>query len=203
MSSTDWKKPAIASRPLYSVGSPNFARYGSSKAPSSANISAAVFGFLSEKAVYSSISSLAFFIDILLFLTISESAFHSGPHGSVKQIHHEELDNSDKERPNAFPEIVLKQTDSGIQQLHGACERTQELQRRCGLLVDCPQCEQSQRDCARPRVHRQYQRRLRWNGSRREQISRTDDPHDGKAARYQNIDSCDHRSQPHRLCSRH
>src|ERR1700722_14991459 len=64
MSSTDWKKPAIASRPLYSVGSPNVARYGSSKAPSSANISAALFGSLNEKAVYSSISSLAFFIDM-------------------------------------------------------------------------------------------------------------------------------------------
>src|SRR5579862_4712554 len=73
MSSTDWKKPAIASRPLYSVGSPNVARYGSSKAPSSANISAAFFGSLKEKAVYSSMSSLAFFIDILLFLTISQS----------------------------------------------------------------------------------------------------------------------------------
>jgi len=40
-------------------------------APSSANISAAVFGSLNEKAVYSSMSSLAFFIDILLFLTIT------------------------------------------------------------------------------------------------------------------------------------
>src|ERR1700691_2807994 len=64
MSSTDWKKAAIASRPLYSVGSPNVARYGSSKAPSSANISAAFFGSLSDKAVYSSMSSLALFMDI-------------------------------------------------------------------------------------------------------------------------------------------
>src|SRR5271154_3566375 len=74
MSSTDWKKAAIASRPLYCVGRPNVARYGTSKAPSSANISAAFFGSLNEKAVYSSMSSLAFFIDILLFLTISQSA---------------------------------------------------------------------------------------------------------------------------------
>jgi hypothetical protein len=46
------------------------------------------------------------------------------PHGSVKQIHHEELENGDKERPSAFPKIMLKQTDSGIQQLRGAGERT-------------------------------------------------------------------------------
>ena len=46
-------------------------RYGTSKAPSSANISAALFGSLNEKAVYSSMSSLALFIDILLFLIIS------------------------------------------------------------------------------------------------------------------------------------
>jgi hypothetical protein len=64
-------KPAIASRPLYCVGSPKVARYGGSNAPSSANISAAFFGSLNEKAVYSSMSSLALFIDILLFLTIS------------------------------------------------------------------------------------------------------------------------------------
>jgi hypothetical protein len=35
----------------------------------------------------------------------------------VLQIHHEELENSDKEWPSAFPKIKLKQTDSGIQQL--------------------------------------------------------------------------------------
>ena len=46
------------------------------------------------------------------------------PQGSVKQIHHEELETGDKERPSAFPKIMLKQTDSGIQQLHGAGERT-------------------------------------------------------------------------------
>jgi hypothetical protein len=61
------------------------------------------------------------------------------PHGSVKQIHHEELEDGDKERPSAFPKIMLKQTDSGIQQLHGAGERTQYQQRRRLLLVDRPQ----------------------------------------------------------------
>jgi len=70
------------------------------------------------------------------------------PHGSVKQIHHEELEDGDKEWPSAFPKIMLKQTDSGIQQLHGAGERTQDQQRRRRLLVDRPQCEQSQRNCA-------------------------------------------------------
>jgi hypothetical protein len=30
------------------------------------------------------------------------------------------LEDGDKERPSAFPKIMLKQTDSGIQQLHGA-----------------------------------------------------------------------------------
>ncbi len=47
-------------------------------------------------------------------------------HGSVKQIHHEKLEGGDKERPNAFPNILFIQADSGIQQLHGAGERTQE-----------------------------------------------------------------------------
>src|SRR5271169_6750999 len=65
------------------------------------------------------------------------------PHGSVKQIHHDELEDGDKEWPSAFPKIMLKQTDSGIQQLHGAGERTQHQQRRHRLLVDRPQCEQS------------------------------------------------------------
>jgi glyoxylase-like metal-dependent hydrolase (beta-lactamase superfamily II) len=46
------------------------------------------------------------------------------PDGSVKQIDRQELEDGDKERPNAFPEITLKQTDPGIQQLHGARERT-------------------------------------------------------------------------------
>ena len=40
------------------------------------------------------------------------------PHGSVKQMHHEELEDGDKERPIAFPKIMLKQTDSGIQHPH-------------------------------------------------------------------------------------
>jgi hypothetical protein len=29
------------------------------------------------------------------------------PHGSVKQIHHEELEDGDKKRPSAFPKIML------------------------------------------------------------------------------------------------
>ena len=44
--------------------------------------------------------------------------------GSVKQIHREELEDGDKEQPSAFPKIMLKQTDSSIQQLHGVGERT-------------------------------------------------------------------------------
>jgi hypothetical protein len=88
-------------------------------------------------------------------LRLSALGLRRDPHGSVKQIHHEELKDGDKERPSAFPKIMLKQTDSGIQQLHGAGERTQDQQRRRRLLVDRPQCEQSQRNCARRRVHRQ------------------------------------------------
>ena len=60
------------------------------------------------------------------------------PHGFVKQIHHEELDDGDKERPSEFHKIMRKQTDSGIKQLHGAGERTQDQQRRRRLLVDPP-----------------------------------------------------------------
>ena len=48
------------------------------------------------------------------------------PLRSVKQIHHEELEDGDKERPSAFPNILLKQTDPGVQQLHGAGERTED-----------------------------------------------------------------------------
>jgi hypothetical protein len=59
-------------------------------------------------------------------------------HGSVKQIHRVKLKGSDKERPGAFPRIMFKQTDSGIQQLHGAGERTQKQQRGRRLLVDGP-----------------------------------------------------------------
>jgi hypothetical protein len=36
------------------------------------------------------------------------------------------LEDNDQERPSAFPQIMLKQTDSGIQQLDGAGERTQD-----------------------------------------------------------------------------
>jgi hypothetical protein len=35
------------------------------------------------------------------------------------------LEDSDKKRPSAFPRIMLEQTNSGIQQLHRAGERTQ------------------------------------------------------------------------------
>jgi hypothetical protein len=52
----------------------------------------------------------------------------------VKQIHREELEDGDKERPSAFPKIMLKQADSGILQLHGAGKRTQDQQRRRRLL---------------------------------------------------------------------
>jgi hypothetical protein len=37
----------------------------------------------------------------------------------VKQIHREELEDGNQEWPSEFPQIMLKQTDSGIQQLHG------------------------------------------------------------------------------------
>jgi hypothetical protein len=122
---------------------------------------------------------------------LSALGLRRDPHGSVKQIHHEELEDGDKERPSAFPKIMLKQTDSGIQQLDGAGERTQDQQRRYRLLVDRPQCEQSQRNCARRRVHRQYQRRLRWQGVGTDHELRTDDRRDGKAARDQDIDCRD------------
>jgi hypothetical protein len=59
----------------------------------------------------------------------------------LKQIHDEELEDSNKKRPSAFPKIMLKKTDSGIEQLHGAGERTHEHQRRCRLLVDRPKRE--------------------------------------------------------------
>src|ERR1700676_5248708 len=86
---------------------------------------------------------------------LSALSLRRDPHGSVKQIHHEELEDGDNERPSAFPKIMLKQTDSGVQQLHGAGERTQEQQGRRRLLIDRPQCEQSERNCACRRVHRQ------------------------------------------------
>jgi hypothetical protein len=55
---------------------------------------------------------------------LSALGLRRDPHRSVKQKHHEELEDGDKERPSAFPKIMRKQTDSGIQQLHGAGERT-------------------------------------------------------------------------------
>jgi hypothetical protein len=56
----------------------------------------------------------------------------------MKQMHHEELEDGDKERPGGFPRIMLKQADSGIQQLHRAGECPQDQQRRRRLLVDHP-----------------------------------------------------------------
>src|SRR5580692_580599 len=73
---------------------------------------------------------------LLNMAAVSALGLRRDPHGSMKQIHHEELEDGDRERPSAFPKIMLKQTDSGIQQLHGAGERTQDRQRRCRLLVD-------------------------------------------------------------------
>jgi len=46
---------------------------------------------------------------------LSAPGLRRDPHGYVKQIHHEELEDGEKERPSAFPKIMLKQTDSGIQ----------------------------------------------------------------------------------------
>src|SRR5271170_2437661 len=76
-----------------------------------------------------------------LGMRLSALGLQRDPHGSVKQIHREELEDRDKERPSAFPKIMLQQTYSGIQQLHGAGERTQEQQRVRRLLVDRPQDE--------------------------------------------------------------
>ena len=75
------------------------------------------------------------------------------PHGSVKQIDRQELKDGNKEGSSGFPQIMLKQTDSGIQQLYGARERAQDQQRRRRSFVDCRQRKQSQRNCARRRVH--------------------------------------------------
>src|SRR4029077_21134440 len=52
--------------------------------------------------------------------------FDLNPHGSVKQIHYEELEAGEKERPCKLPWIMLKQADSGIEQLHAARERAQD-----------------------------------------------------------------------------
>ena len=46
---------------------------------------------------------------------LSALGLRRDPHGYVKQIHHEELKDGDRERPSTFPRIMLKQTDSGIQ----------------------------------------------------------------------------------------
>src|SRR5260370_21014913 len=69
-------------------------------------------------------------------MRLSARGLRRDPQGSVKQIHHNELKDGDKERPSAFPKIMLKQTDSGIQQLHGAAERTQDQYRMRRLPVD-------------------------------------------------------------------
>src|SRR5712675_185452 len=74
---------------------------------------------------------------------LSALGLRRDPHGSVKQIHHEELEDGEKERPSKFPQIMLKQTDSGIQQLAAARERAQDQQRRRRSFVDCRQCKQS------------------------------------------------------------
>ena len=46
---------------------------------------------------------------------LSALGLRRDPHGYVKQIHHEELEDGEKERPSPFPKIMLKQTDSDIQ----------------------------------------------------------------------------------------
>ena len=46
---------------------------------------------------------------------LSAPGLRRDPHGCVKQIHHEELEDGEKERPSPFPKIMLKQTDSDIQ----------------------------------------------------------------------------------------
>jgi hypothetical protein len=50
---------------------------------------------------------------------------------------------------SAFPKITPRQTDSGIQHLQGAGERTRDQQRRRRLRVDRPQYEQNQRNSGR------------------------------------------------------
>jgi hypothetical protein len=54
-------------------------------------------------------------IDAKRGLRLSALGLRRDPHGYVKQIHHEELEDGEKERPSAFPKIMLKQTDSRIQ----------------------------------------------------------------------------------------
>src|ERR1700734_261945 len=55
---------------------------------------------------------------VIAFL-LSALGLRCDPHGFVKQIHHEELEDGDKERPSAFPKIMPIQADSGIEHLHG------------------------------------------------------------------------------------
>ena len=57
---------------------------------------------------------------------LSALGLRGDPHGFVKQIHHRKLENGDKMRPGGFATIMLKQTDTGIQQLHRARERTED-----------------------------------------------------------------------------
>ena len=40
-------------------------------------------------------------------MRLSALGLRRDPHGSVKQIHHEELEDGDKERPSAFSKIML------------------------------------------------------------------------------------------------
>jgi hypothetical protein len=47
-------------------------------------------------------------------------------HAPVQQEHHGKLKSGNKEWPGEFPGIMLKQTDSRIQQLDDARERTQD-----------------------------------------------------------------------------
>ena len=46
---------------------------------------------------------------------LSALGLRRDPHGYVEQIHHEELEDGEKERSSPFPKIMLKQTDSDIQ----------------------------------------------------------------------------------------
>jgi hypothetical protein len=77
-----------------------------------------------------------FELHIAFLAPSSAFGLRRNPHGSIQPIHHEELEGGDKERPGAFPQITLIKTYSGVQQLHGACERTQDQQRRRRTFVD-------------------------------------------------------------------
>ena len=48
-------------------------------------------------------------------LRLSALGLRRDPHRCVKQVHYEELEDGEKERPSPFPKIMLKQTDSDIQ----------------------------------------------------------------------------------------